>query len=114
MIVRNDQHDLDTNGLRNPSRLGDTSSVPYNEEETGVFSFAETLGEEEPPGEPWFMEMTRLRRFHFVHLNKRLAACKKKILEGRKVSDNDMKELSMLLQEQGKVRYIMNMQPNIW
>ena len=68
-------------------------------EESGLFDFAEGLREDQ--NEPWFMEMSRLRRCHFLYLNKRLAACRKRILQRRQVSDKDMEDLTILLRDQG-------------
>lgn len=70
-------------------------------EEMGLFDFAEELRQEKPPGEPWFMEMTRLRRLHFLWLNRELAGVRKKILEGKSASDDDMVKLQTLLRDQG-------------
>lgn len=70
------------------------------DEAVRLFDFAEELRQESPPGEPWFMEMTRLRRLHFLWLNRELAALRKKILEDRRASDTDMKQLQALLRDQ--------------
>ena len=74
-------------------------------ESVALFRLAEELGSETPPAEPWFMEMTRLRRLYFVYLNKRLAQCRKRILEKQEASDNDMLEVKELLRDQGKIAH---------
>lgn len=79
----------------------DSVNSAYDDEELGLFDFAETVRDEIPPGEPWFMEMTRLRRLHFLWLNKELAAVRKKILENKRASDDDMRALQGLLRDQG-------------
>lgn len=81
-----------------------TDAVPGtfdNDEDFALFEFAESL--QEDLAEPWFMEMTRLRRIHFLYLNKRLAAWKKKVQEDRKASDADVDTIGRLLSEQGKL-----------
>ncbi|KAK5110242.1 hypothetical protein LTR85_001301 [Meristemomyces frigidus] len=84
--------------VRNGSmRTGSEASV---DEERNICDFAESLEREEPPADPWFMEMTGLRRLHFLHINKRLAACKKRVLETRRATDRDMEEIRALFHEQ--------------
>ena len=85
------------------ARSVDSSELDY--EEVGIFDFAEELRREKPPGEPWFMEMTRLRRMHFLWLNKELAAIRKKILQDRRASKKDMRTLQGLLRDQGRISY---------
>lgn len=47
--------------------------------------------------------MTRLRRLHFLYLNKQLAACRKDIFEKQVASDGDMARLATLLHQQGEI-----------
>lgn len=79
---------------------GSTSSAEVNEN-AALYEFAAELRAEKPPGEPWYMEMTRLRRLYFLYLNRQLAQCRKRILERREVSDDEMNELKGLLRDQG-------------
>jgi hypothetical protein len=72
-------------------------------EQVGLYDLAENLRNHDPPVEPWFLEMTRLRRIYIMWLNKRLALCRKSLLGHRKASDEDMKELGEVLHLQGKV-----------
>ena len=69
-------------------------------EDEALFKFAMVLREEKPLGEPWYMEMTRLRRFYFLYLNRELARCRKTILSRREVTEEDMKILKGLLRDQ--------------
>lgn len=78
------------------------SQVEESKEDANLFLFSEELKRERPPAEPWYMEMTRLRRMYFLYLNKRLAQCRKKILARQEVSDEDMLELKELLRDQGR------------
>lgn len=91
--------------LRSASEaLADSSEASLGastDEERNIFDFVDALEDEQPAAEPWLVEMTRLRRLHFLHINKRLAACKKKILETRRATDRDMEELGALFNEQG-------------
>ncbi|KAK3656370.1 hypothetical protein LTR56_003072 [Elasticomyces elasticus] len=75
-----------------------TSSV--DEEEWNIINFVNSLVNEKPPADPWFLEMAWLRRLHFLHINKRLAACKKEVLEAKRATDEDMKEIKALLHDQ--------------
>lgn len=70
-------------------------------EDFELFEFAEVLQGEKPTAEPWFMESTRLRRIHFLHLNRELARWKKRIQEGRKVSTKDVEAIGKVLSDQG-------------
>lgn len=79
-------------------------SFGLDDEERTLFDFAEELRNEEPPGEPWFMEMSRLRHLHFLWLNKELACLRKKILEDKRASSDDMRTLQTLLRDQGRSR----------
>ena len=88
-------------GAATSLRSSSETSSEEDVEEAGLFEFAEAVGWERPPGEPWFMEMTRLRRYHFVYLNKKLAASRKRILEQKTASDHDMEELTKLFHDQG-------------
>ena len=71
-------------------------------EQVGLYNLAEELRNQDPPVEPWFLEMPRLRRIYIMWLNKRLALCRKSILGHRKASDEDMKALGEVLHLQGK------------
>jgi len=72
-----------------PSARPSTSSRPsqgtendaaLQDEEIGLFDFAEELRSgPKGPGEPWFMDMTRLRRVHFLYLNRELALVRKNL-----------------------------------
>ena len=73
------------------------------EEQAGLYDFAEELHNCNPPVEPWFPEGTRLQRIHIHWLNKRLAMCRKDIIERQQPSDNDMEELGKVLHLQGKL-----------
>lgn len=90
------------NGSNAPGIANSEDSSDFDDEEIGLFDFAEELRLEKPPGEPWFMEMTRLRRLHFLWLNKELASIRKKILENKRASKEDMEKLQNLLRDQGK------------
>jgi hypothetical protein len=72
-------------------------------EQAGLYDFAEELRNSEPPIEPWFLEGSRLRRIYILWLNKRLAMCRKDILESQHPSDKDMEELGKVLHLQGKL-----------
>ena len=74
------------------------------EEQAGLYDFAEELRNSKPPVEPWFLEGSRLRRIYILWLNKRLAMCRKDILERQQPSDKDMEELGKVLHLQGKLR----------
>lgn len=76
-----------------------------------LFDFAEELRREDPPGEPWFMEMTRLRRLHFLWLNRELAAIRKKVLQDKRASNKDMEKLQTLLRDQGIYELLMCILP---
>jgi hypothetical protein len=73
------------------------------EEQAGLYDFAEELRNSKPPVQPWFIEASRLRRIHILWLNKRLAMCRKDILERMQPSDKDMEELGKVLHSQGKL-----------
>ena len=70
--------------------------LSYAEE---LFQYAKDLRDEN--AEPWFFEMTTLRRFNFADLNNKLAQCKKKLFESEVASEGDICELRRLLHEQG-------------
>lgn len=78
-----------------------TDSVDGDEEEAGLYDFAEELRTEKQPVEPWFLEGSRLRRIYILWLNKRLAMCRKNILERQQPSDRDMEELGKIFHLQG-------------
>ena len=71
------------------------------DEERNLYDFVDKLQTENPPGAPWFINITLLRRLQFLHVNKRLAACKKRIVETRTATDSNMQEVRTLLHEQG-------------
>lgn len=73
------------------------------EEQAGLYDFAEELRNSKPPVEPWFIEASRLRRTYILWINKRLAMCRKDILERMQPSDKDMEELGKVLHLQGKL-----------
>jgi len=73
------------------------------EEQAGLYDFAEELHNCNPPVEPWFLEGSRLRRIYVLWLNKRLAMCRKNILERQQPSDKDMEGLGKVLHLQGKL-----------
>ncbi len=64
-----------------------------------LFRWSEKLRREE--AEPWFLEMTTLRRLSILHLNKQLAWYKKKISKDHAASNKDMRRVRALLREQG-------------
>ena len=67
-----------------------------------LFQFVDELRREIPrPAEPWFLEMTTLRRFNFIHINNKLAECKKKLFETRIATDDAIIQLRGLLHDQG-------------
>lgn len=78
------------------------SSDDDENEQVGLYNLAEELRSRDPPVEPWFMEMSRLRRIYIMWLNKRLSLCRKSILGRRRASDEDMKVLGEILHLQGK------------
>lgn len=85
----------------------DQQSTPpsFSEEEKeqmGIYIFSEELRNANPPVEPWFMEMSRLRRMYILWINRQLALCRKSILEQRRPSDEDMENLGKVLHLQGK------------
>lgn len=87
----------------------DKSSIydlPYTSsdapDQTGLFRFSEELHKEERPVEPWFLEMSRLRRMYILWVNKRLAQCRKNILQLQQPTDQDMKDLGEVLHLQGR------------
>ncbi|KXS94483.1 hypothetical protein AC578_1717 [Pseudocercospora eumusae] len=70
-------------------------------EDVNLYLFAEELYDEGPtPAEPWFLEMTRLRRAYILHLSKRLAKHRKRFFEERQATDRDMEDLGKTLHEQ--------------
>jgi hypothetical protein len=79
------------------------SSEDYDGEQAGLYDLAEDLRNREPAVEPWFLEMSRLRRIYILWLNKRLSLCRKSILEQQQASDKDMKALGEVLHLQGKI-----------
>lgn len=77
---------------------------PEENEDVNLYLFAEELYDERPiPAEPWFLEMTRLRRAYILHLNKRLAKHRKRFFEERQATDKDMEDLGKTLHEQGQL-----------
>jgi hypothetical protein len=93
--------------IATPSIESSESRVPSSysaevDEDTALFAFAEELRDESPPGEPWYMEMTRLRRIQFLYLNRQLAQCRKRILERQEVTEEEMVTLKGLLRDQGR------------
>ena len=74
-----------------------------DDEQVGLFNLSEELRSRDPPTEPWFLEMTRLRRIYILWLNKQLALCRKSILQRERASDDDMKTLGKVLHLQGKI-----------
>jgi hypothetical protein len=89
-----------------PRQMTDQSSCRSFEddydEHAALYDFAEELRMEEPAAEPWFLEMSRLRRIYILWLNKRLSLCRKSILGRKKASDDDVKVLGEVLHLQGK------------
>jgi hypothetical protein len=82
------------------------------DEQVGLYNLAEKLRNQDPAVEPWFLEMSRLRRIYVLWLNKRLALCRKSILTNRKASDEDMKALGEVLHLQGKnIRNVFETRP---
>lgn len=82
-----------------------SKAVEDYEEQAGLYDFAEELRNSIPPVEPWFLEASRLRRFYILWLNKRLAMCRKDILERMQPSDKDMEDLGRVLHLQGKLQH---------
>jgi hypothetical protein len=74
-----------------------------DDEQAGLYDFAEELYQKDPAVEPWFLEMSRLRRIYILWLNKRLSLSRKSILERQSASDEDMEELGKVLHLQGKL-----------
>jgi hypothetical protein len=87
------------------------SSDNDEDEQVGLYNLAENLRNQTPPVEPWFLEMSRLRRIYVMWLNKRLALCRKSLLGHRKASDEDMEALGKVLQLQGKI-FELFLKPN--
>lgn len=86
---------------RAASKFREAILESHSLEDFELFDFAEALQDEQPPAEPWFMESTRLRRIHFLHLNRELAGWKKRVQEDRKVSVEDIEAIGKVLREQG-------------
>jgi hypothetical protein len=78
------------------------SSDTDDEEQAGLYDLAEELRSREPPVEPWFLEMSRLRRIYILWLNKQLSLCRKSILGRQRARDEDMEVLGKVLHLQGK------------
>lgn len=76
--------------------------ITAEDEEFYLVDYANALREEKPPAEPWFLEMTRLRKIYLLHLNNELARMRKKILIGRRASKTDMNQLRDLLHDQAE------------
>lgn len=72
-----------------------------DDEQAGLYDFAEELRLQDPAVEPWFLEMSRLRRIYILWLNKRLSLSRKSVLERQSASDKDMEELGKVLHLQG-------------
>jgi hypothetical protein len=72
------------------------------DEQAALYDLVEELRNRVPPVEPWFLEMSRLRRIYILWLNKQLSLCRKLILGHRRASDEDMKVLGEVLHSQGK------------
>jgi hypothetical protein len=66
-----------------------------------LYDLVDDIRTENPPAEAWFLEMSDMRRMHFLHINKRLAACKKDIEEQKSVKDEDVEKIRALFHEQG-------------
>jgi len=79
------------------------SSEDYDDEQVGLYDLAEKLRNADPAVEPWFLEMSRLRRIYILWLNKRLSLCRKSILGNQQASDEDMEALGEVLHLQGKI-----------
>jgi hypothetical protein len=79
------------------------NSEDYDGEQAGLYDLAEKLRNENPAVEPWFLEMSRLRRIYILWLNKRLSLCRKSILGQQRASDKDMKALGEVLHLQGEI-----------
>lgn len=88
---------------RGPDQDSLSSFSEDDGEQGGLYDFAEELRTNNPPTEPWFLEMSRLRRLYILWLNKRQALMRKKILEGKRASDQDMEEVGRILHLQGKL-----------
>ena len=98
--TRTSSEQVTSSSASSSTSSGSGSSGEVNEN-AALYEFAAELRAEKPPGEPWYMEMTRLRRLYFLYLNRQLAQCRKRILERREVSDDEMNELKVLLRDQG-------------
>lgn len=96
-ISNDDNYSQAGRGLERSNSLSGKST-----EAKKLFQFSEAI-RDGPNPDPWFMEMTRLRRLHFLHLNNRLAAFRKDILEKKEASNEDVTKLAALLHEQGTV-----------
>jgi hypothetical protein len=79
------------------------NSDANDEEQAGIYDLAEELRNRDPPVEPWFLEMSRLRRIYILWLNKQLSLCRKSILGRQKARDKDMEALGKVLHLQGKI-----------
>jgi hypothetical protein len=67
-----------------------------------IYRLANELQDELPvPAEPWYMEMTTLRRINFIDINNKLAKCRKKLYDTRAATEDDIKEIRQLLHIQG-------------
>jgi hypothetical protein len=95
-----------------PGSEGDDDDDPDFDEEAGLYNLAEELRSRDPPVEPWFLEMTRLRRIYILWLNKQLALSRKSILGSQRASDKDMERLGELLHLQGKLNDVRS-QPSL-
>jgi hypothetical protein len=82
-----------------PHRL--ESPLVIVDEDRELFVLARNLLQEPSAPQAWLLEMSHLRRLHFLHINKRLAACKRKIMELGKVTDEGAENLKSLFHEQG-------------
>jgi hypothetical protein len=79
------------------------NSDASDEEQAGLYDLAEELRSRHPPVEPWFLEMSRLRRIYILWLNKQLSLCRKTILGRQRARDEDMEALGKVLHLQGKM-----------
>lgn len=84
----------------------DAGSLPKFSYAERLFQYTKDLREEK--AEPWFFEMTTLRRLNFADLNIKLAQCRKKLFESEVANDEDICELRKLLHEQGTIYLTTN------
>lgn len=87
------------------------NSWESDDEQVGLYDFSEELRLKKPAVEPWFLEMSRLRRIYILWLNKRLSLSRKSILGRQSASDEDMEELGKVLHLQGKLFEIRYQSP---